>query len=282
MPQRLTKAHFVADDGEHIHFVEKGSGTPLLMLHGWTADHQEWQFFLDALARHHRVVLWDARGHGSHAPQSATKPGVQRMARDLQQLLDRLALADVALVGHSMGALTAWEYVAQFGTERLAKLCLIDQSPKLVTDDTWQLGVYGDFDARRSAQFVSAMHEDFAEAMLRLCAYGLNQKARAGYDRDAKGWQGERQRLRKQDPRPLIETWESLLAADYREVLPKIDVPTFLLYGAESNFYLRETGDYVRDRIPQAALHVYEGTDHSPHLWEVKRFTADLLAFIAK
>jgi pimeloyl-ACP methyl ester carboxylesterase len=81
-----------------------------------------------------------------------TPATVQRMAQDLRDLLQHFKLSDVTLVGHSMGALTIWEYIRQFGTDGLSRLCLIDQSPKLVTDATWSLGVYGDFDGPAQLQ----------------------------------------------------------------------------------------------------------------------------------
>jgi non-heme chloroperoxidase len=62
--------------------------------------------------------------------------------------------------------------------------------------------------------------------------------------------------------------------------LGKIDVPTLLIYGEVSNFYTVEAARYVQSHIPQAELHIYEGTDHSPHLWQVERFVRDLLGFI--
>lgn len=126
--------HFFADDGEKIHFQISGEGRPLLMLHGWTSSHQEWFPFLALLAGRHRVIRWDARGHGGHRLICDTPPTVQRMANDLRNLIEHLDLHDAVAVGHSMGALTLWQYIQEFGCDRLAKVCFIDQSPKLVTD----------------------------------------------------------------------------------------------------------------------------------------------------
>lgn len=271
---------FTTDDGEAIQVHVQGQGSPIVMLHGWAANHEEWSLFVDALSRDHCVYSWDARAHGGHELMTDTPATVQRMAQDLRDLLRHFALSDVTLVGHSMGALTAWEYIRQFGTDRLSRLCLIDQSPKLVTDAGWSMGVYGDFDAQKAADFLVALHDDFAEGVLRLCAHGLNQRARKTYDANTRGWQAERARLRAYQPAALIAIWESLTAADYRDVLGQIDIPTLLIYGELSNFYTTETAHYVQSHIPQAQLHVYENTDHSPHLWQVERFVHDLLGFI--
>lgn len=274
--------HFVADDGEKIHLEIAGTGSPLVMLHGWTASHQEFSPVVAALAAQHRVFRWDARGHGGHRLVATTPPTVARMARDLANLLAHYALTDVVLVGHSMGALTTWEYLRAFGTRGIRKLCFIDQSPKLVTDEVWKLGIYGDFDRRRSDAFEAELHADFAEAVLRLAAHGKNARARETYARNTRGWQRVRETLSRLDPAPLIATWASLVAADYRDVLTGIDVPTLLVWGGESNFYDLATAHYVNERIGGSALHVYDDTDHSPHQWQRERFERDLLGFVAR
>jgi len=273
-------SHFLADDGEKIRFKVSGEGQAILMLHGWTASHQEWFPFLEQLSGKHRVIRWDARGHGGHRLTRDAQPTVQRMARDLRNLLEHLDLHEVVAVGHSMGALTLWQYIQEHGCDRLAKVCFIDQSPKLVTDEAWPHGIYGDFDAERSATFLAHLEEDFAESVLRLGALGLNDRARQKYTEGAKGWEKARLSLKELEPAPLIACWQSLTAADYRQTLEGIDIPALLIYGGASNFYHEATAHYVRERIAGAILRIYEDTDHSPHQWQRERFTRDLLEFI--
>lgn len=274
-------AHYFADDGEKIHLHISGDGSPpIVMLHGWTSSHQEWFPFLEPLSRQHRILRWDARGHGGHELTRGTEPTVQRMAADLHNLLEQYDLTEAVVVGHSMGALTLWQYIRDFGCDRLGKVCFIDQSPRLVTDYGWQHGIYGDFDAQRSAQFIEELRADFPEAVLRLGALGLNQRAREKYEANAKGWANAREWLKKIRPEPLIACWKSLTEADYRDVLEKIQVPALLVYGGESNFYHTSTSQYVAGKIPGAVLHIYEGTDHSPHQWQRERFVHDLQRFI--
>lgn len=272
--------HFHADDGEKIHLKISGEGSPLVMLHGWTSSHQEWFPFLAELQKSHQVFRWDARGHGGHKLTKDQAPTAERMARDLHNLLEHFDLREVSVVGHSMGALTIWQYIRDFGSERLARLCIIDQSPKLMTDNNWSHGIYGKFGTQEAESLMQHLQNDFAEGVLRLTAYGLNSRARMKYEEGAKGWEKSRQFLRAQSPIPLIECWQSLTKADYRDVLDRITIPTILIYGGESNFYGIETAHYVAQRIPEAILHIYEGTDHSPHQWQRERFVQDLINFI--
>lgn len=164
--------HFLADDGEKIHVRISGEGSPLILLHGWTSSSQEWFPFMTELEARHRVYRWDARGHGGHAlahPDSAT---VERMARDLRNLIDRYGIENATAVGHSMGALTLWQYLRDHATHGLGKLCLIDQSPRLLTSDDWEHGIYGNFRVDRNNELVSWLREDFAEGVLKLTANG--------------------------------------------------------------------------------------------------------------
>jgi pimeloyl-ACP methyl ester carboxylesterase len=275
-------SHFLADDGHRLHLTISGDGPPIVMLHGWTASHEEWAPFLPGLTPHHRVFRWDARGHGVESPLTpdADEATVQRMAQDLRNLIATYDLDDVVVVGHSMGALTLWQYLRDYGTANLAKICLIDQSPRLLTDDDWPYGIYGDFNRQRSSAFLNRLNTDFAEAVLELAAFGLNARARDKYEAGAEGWDKPRQWLQRLNPKPLVACWQSLIEADYRDVLEEIDIPALLVYGEHSNFYHVGTAHYVAERIPEAVLHIYEDTDHSPHQWQRQRFIRDLRDFI--
>lgn len=273
-------SHFLADDGEKIHVRIVGDGPPLILLHGWTSSHQEWFPFLGELTARHRVYRWDARGHGGHVLQVEASATVDRMARDLRNLIGHYELQGATAVGHSMGALTLWQYLRDFGPHGLAKLCLIDQSPKLLTGEDWSHGIYGDFDVDRHQRLLDWLDEDFAEGVLKLTALGLNQRARDKYLQNAAGWERSRASLRGQNPGPLIHCWRSLTEADYRDVLARISLPTLLVYGGQSNFYRTETAEFVASQIPQAILRIYEGTDHSPHQWQRERFVRELIEFI--
>jgi len=270
-----------ADDGEQLHVQRSGSGSPILLLHGWTASHAAWAPLVAPLSKHHLLLRPDARGHGGHALSMNHEPDVQRLARDVIHLLDHFEIERVAAVGHSMGALTLWQCIRDFGTARFSHLAFIDQSPKLMTDNTWHAGIYGDFDRAGAQCFIDQLEADFVEAVLRLIAFGLNDKARETYLRNSSGWRAARESLRNINPQSVIAIWKSLVAADYRDVLPGIKVPTLLAYGTASNFYPRETAQFVASRIPQAHLSFYQGADHCPHVLDPDRFAAELVALIS-
>lgn len=276
----MHKDHVLADDGEILHVYRCGRGPALLLLHGWTANHAAWSPLLAMLSEKFTVLRPEARGHGTHQVRVNPRPDVQRLARDVVDILDHYGLQKVAAAGHSMGALTLWQCVRDFGIDRFSHLAFIDQSPKLVTDATWHGGIYGDFDAERSSQFVEDLTNDFAESVLRLGAYGLNEKARSTYSRNSSGWRTAREALGHMQPTVAIAIWKSLVEADYRDVLPAIGVPTLLAYGTASNFYTSDVARYVADHLAIARLSLYPDADHGPHLADPARFAAELIALV--
>jgi pimeloyl-ACP methyl ester carboxylesterase len=108
-----------------LNFVERGSGSPLLLVHGFPLDHTMWRGQLDALAARHRVIAPDLRGFGG----SSVTPGtvsMAQMADDLAGLLAALEIAEpVIFCGLSMGGYVAWQF-AQRHRDRLGKLILCD------------------------------------------------------------------------------------------------------------------------------------------------------------
>lgn len=272
--------HFPADDGEELFVQVTGNGPPVVLLHEWGSSHRVWEPIAHRLIDRYTVYRWDARGHAGHRPGPGRPVTITRIAHDLANLLDHFGLSRPVVVGHSMGALALWAYIGRYGCGRLRRIGIIDQSPKLTTDDGWPCGIYGDWPVARDERFVAAMRRNFVEAVIELISFGLNAAARRRYETRHPSLARLRTYLSMLNPQPLIEVWHTLARADFRPVLPRISVPALLVYGAESNYYPPATGVFVRDQIPRAELVVYEGADHSPHAGQPERFATDLARFI--
>jgi pimeloyl-ACP methyl ester carboxylesterase len=123
------QGQFIGADGDDLHFEERGSGEPLLLLHGLTGSSSDWQhvFDLAALAERCRVIMPDARGHGRSTMRGAfTLAGC---ARDVLLLLDRLGIAQVRAIGMSLGAKTLL-HVATIAPERVERMILVSATPR--------------------------------------------------------------------------------------------------------------------------------------------------------
>src|SRR5258706_8632772 len=108
-----------------IYYEDHGSGSPVVLIHGWPLNGDAWEKQTAALlAAGHRVITYDRRGFGR-----SSKPGVgynyDTFAADLNALLSALDLTGVSLVGHSMGTGEITRYIGKYGTNRLRKAVLI-------------------------------------------------------------------------------------------------------------------------------------------------------------
>src|ERR1700754_90758 len=105
---------FRTSDGVGLHYVERGTGSPLLLVHGWSQTAEQFSHQLNALAPTYRVIAYDHRGHGlSDRPEYGYR--VHRLAADLRELLLGRDLQDVTVLGHSMGCAVIWAYLDLFG-----------------------------------------------------------------------------------------------------------------------------------------------------------------------
>jgi len=122
-------AHIAAGDLT-LHYVQWGhQGTPIVCVHGLTANAFCFQAFADALAPDHRVFAYDLRGRGdSDKPEQGYSVPIH--AADLAHLIDALKLERPILMGHSLGALISLYFAAHY-PQKLRKLILIDAGAPL-------------------------------------------------------------------------------------------------------------------------------------------------------
>ncbi|MGI8927610.1 MAG: alpha/beta fold hydrolase [Tepidiformaceae bacterium] len=88
--------------GMRMFYSDEGSGPPVVLVHGFTCDGNDWAWQIPALAASHRVITVDLRGHGrSSAPESGYEP--KQFAADIAELLGKLQIGPVVAMGHSLG-----------------------------------------------------------------------------------------------------------------------------------------------------------------------------------
>ena len=76
-------------DGVNIHYEVHGSGPPLILTHGYSSTSAMWQGQIAALSQHHKLVLWDMRGHGqSDYPADPAAYSEALTVADIAALLD--------------------------------------------------------------------------------------------------------------------------------------------------------------------------------------------------
>jgi len=124
----VASRYFTTSDGVRLHVLEAGAqhkGTVIVLVPGWSMPASIWSAQLDALGRRHPVVAFDPRGQGrSDIPEGGYH--IDRRADDLHELIAQYPR--VVLVGWSLGALEALQYLHRHGDAKVSALVLVDSS----------------------------------------------------------------------------------------------------------------------------------------------------------
>jgi non-heme chloroperoxidase len=123
--QSTKDGFFRTSDGVRIHYVEAGSGRPIVFIPGWTMPTWIWQKQIDEFSKHYHIVAVDPRSQGeSDKPPYGHLP--ETRSRDYKELVDQLALKKPVLVGWSMACGELIKYAEQFGSDNVAGFVLVD------------------------------------------------------------------------------------------------------------------------------------------------------------
>lgn len=112
-----------------MHWVEAGSGHPLVLVHGWPQSWYEWRKVIPALAERFRVIAPDLRGLGdSEKPVAGYDK--RALASDVRALLQHLGIGEIGLVGHDWGGAVSF-WLAYDHPEMVERLMILDMIPGL-------------------------------------------------------------------------------------------------------------------------------------------------------
>lgn len=106
---------FVEVEGLKLHYIEKGEGVPVLLMHGASGNVRDWQLSIfDQVAAKHRAIAFDRPGHGySERPaEKGYDPRVQ--ARIIHAAMEKLGIKKPVLVGHSWSGALVLAYALQY------------------------------------------------------------------------------------------------------------------------------------------------------------------------
>ncbi|MFR9800126.1 alpha/beta fold hydrolase [Streptomyces sp. MS06] len=268
------------DDGVRLHYLEAGSGPDMLLVPGWSQTAAQWRHQIADFARTHHVVAVDHRGHGdSDRPDHGYR--IARLSTDLHQLVHSLDLTDVVWVAHSMGCALAWSYWDLFGGDRLARLVLFDEPAVLIRQPYWPDGLAEEVGAlyglAQIADVVRGLRDPRSDAEA-LSARFLDDMWTESADEGDRQWVLGRNLLlpREYAGRLLLDN----VMHDWRDVLPRITVPTLVLGGAESVIPVAAARS-VASAIPGAVVRILPERGSHFAFWEnPAAFNGEIRAFL--
>lgn len=262
LPRDVVDHDVPSADGGTLHVIERGSGRPLLLIHGVTLQAGVWSPQFHLMADRYRVLAMDVRGHGRSV---AGSDGFGRTvaARDVATVLEHFDLHDVIVVGHSMGGMITMEFAGDFPdelTDRVAGLVFMDTAahqilPRAVLPLAKLAGrhVHTRFVAGKPVPQRSFGEDDLSLLMTRL-AFGKNPSARA-VDQ-------VRRYLEDVPQSTSLPSWIDLLDHDAREALKVTKTPSLILVGSRDLLTPVYAAKRIARFLPNARFEVLEGAGH--------------------
>jgi pimeloyl-ACP methyl ester carboxylesterase len=266
-----------AGEDINLFYQDLGTGTPVVLIHGWPLSSAMWDYQLAELPKHNmRVIAYDRRGFGKSS-QPWDGYNYDTLADDLKTVLDTLDLQNVTLVGMSMGGGEVARYMGRHGGARVSKVAFVSAvTPYLLKTDDNPDGV----DQSVFDDILDGLNKDRADFLQTFGKqfYGVNllshPVSQAHLD-------GDFARAYVASQRATVECAKAFAMTDFRDDLPQINVPTLIIHGdADKTVPIESSGELTANALPNAQYIVYEGAPHGLFYTEKDRLTEDLIAFV--
>jgi non-heme chloroperoxidase len=260
-----------------IHYEDHGGGDPVVLVHGYPLNGNSWERQeRELLAQGHRVVSYDRRGFG-RSSQPTVGYDYDTFAADLHALLEHLDLKDIVLVGFSMGTGEVTRYLSTYGSSRVREAALLGAIPPFLrkTDDNPE-GVDGEVFEQIKAAIVEDRYAWFKEFFDNF--YNVDKLMPGRISEEA--WQASFNVAAGASPfasYACVDTW----LTDFRDDLPKIDVPVLVVHGTDDRILPFEaTAARLPGLIGDVKLVAVEGGPHNIAWTHPDEVNEALLEFI--
>lgn len=256
-----------------LHYQEKGTGTPLILIHGFTSSTYSWKDVFEPLAKSYRVIAVDLKGFGfSGKPDGDYTRRAQAIL--VAHLLDYLKIENAWLAGNSMGGEVSLNFALQ-NPQRVAGLILIDSAGVSVPGSNSLAPGYA------RIPFVGPVLIALALTSDRLVRQGLDKsfyddakvtdERVAAYYRPLKTRGGQLAALRARTQWGLFPIEQDL---------NKINSPTLIIWGAEDALIPLEAGRKMNSLIKDSKLVIIERCGHVPQEELPERVFDEMTKFI--
>lgn len=245
--------HFTAGDGARIAYRFDGRPElPVLVLSNSIATNLHmWDRQVEALTEHFRLLRYDARGHGgSDAPVGAYS--LDRLGRDVLELLDHLGLSRVRFGGLSLGGFVG-QWLGIHAPERLDRLVLANTSAYLGPAPQWDELIRNTL----AADDLSAMAQMFLG----------NWFPRSMFESHPATVEAFKAMILATPPAGLAGAFATVRDSDLRRTIALIETPTLVIGGLHDTVTLASHSEAIAATIPNAELRILDGV----HMLNVER-----------
>jgi pimeloyl-ACP methyl ester carboxylesterase len=266
-------SRFADINGVQLHYQEKGAGTPLVLIHGYTSSTYSWKDVFEPLSQNFRVIAVDLKGFGFSAkPDGDYTRRAQAVL--VAHLLDNLKIERAWLCGNSMGGEVALN-VALENPQRVAGLILVDSAGVAVSGGNSLAPAYARIPFVGRALTALALTSDkLVREGLEKSFYDdakITDERVAYYYRPLQTSSGQMAALRAR-----TQFGEFPVEQD----LNKITAPTLIVWGVNDEVIPLEAGRKMNSLIKDSKLVVFEKCGHLPQEEMPERLLSEVVNFI--
>lgn len=231
--------HDISIKGVKIHYNRVGHGEPMILMHGWGCDSTTLNLFERVGAESHEVFNIDLPGFGK-SEEPPTSWGIQEYTEMLEEFVRVLGLEKPIVLGHSFGGRVAILFASRNPVSRLLLVDAAGVKPKRPL--SYYVKVYSYKLAKIFApKLLGDRHANEIIARMR--------SKRGSYD------------YNNCSPR-MREVMVKVVNTDLRSEMPKIKVPTLLIWGEEDTATPMRDAKIMRKLIPDSGLVSFPGAGH--------------------
>lgn len=267
------RGNFIDLDGRRTHYLEKGDGEPVILIHGFNYDSNMWADNIDVLAESFKVYALDLWGFG-YSTRDPLDYGYQLYADQVLKFMDALGIQSASLVGQSMGGGTAILFCTQH-RERVNKLLLVDpggmHNPLPLTGKFFNLPKVGEF-------------------LLNLKTDAIRRKNLANFwihnqDLITKDYLDNVTRCQKAEGSNPVML--AVLRKDFFDKLSdeiydiaRMDVPMLIVWGRQDKAIPLSTGEKMHSICRGARMEIIDNAGHVPNYEQADTFNQIAMEFL--
>ncbi len=253
------------------HYESAGSGSPLLLIHGWGMHGGMWKNVADRLAQHFNVYAVDLPGHGYSSRE-------RELNREftLDSIVDQLSEQfdePLTVCGWSLGGQVALRWALRH-PQQVERLVMVASTPCFVRIDGWRYALSVEI----LEEFAASLQHHYALTLKRFLSLQLRgseqEREVLAILRDGLFSRGE------PELSALQSGLEILRDSDLRSALPEVGQPTLVLAGERDTLIPLQASQYLATQIPAGRLATIEGAAHAPFLSHPDEFVRLLRNFM--
>lgn len=257
-------------DNKSIYYEQHGKGIPLVMIAGLGSDSVSWLPVILDLAKHFKVITFDNRGVG-RTTEDNSNISIEDMADDCAELIIKLNLSSVIVLGHSMGGMIAMDLARRY-PELVDKLILEATATKMSNRNVEMLEDWISFlknGMDRKLWFRNMFYWIFSPSFFNdklMLDQAVDMAIRYRYAQSDISFENQVKALSK---------------FDYQNIISEIKARTLVIYGELDLLFPPMETEKIFDNIPDMKSTTIKNAAHSIHMDEPKEFVRTVVDFVA-